>query len=78
MEFADFFVDVLQICRADGAGFADECPANPVAEFSRGDGRTILILRWEKKFTYNQLNVLSVFCSWVRRFEFVSIRAIRV
>ena len=43
-ELANLFVYVLQICRADGAGFADERPANPVTGFSKGR-RTIPFLR---------------------------------
>jgi hypothetical protein len=35
-ELAGFFVDVLQICRADGAGFADDRPANPGARIFKG------------------------------------------
>ena len=31
-----FFVDVLQICRAYGAGFADDRPANPGARIFKG------------------------------------------
>lgn len=43
-ELANLFMYVLQICRADGAGFADERPANLVTVFSNGQ-RTIPFLR---------------------------------
>jgi hypothetical protein len=33
-----FVTDVLQICRADGAGFADGSPANPGAQIFQADG----------------------------------------
>jgi hypothetical protein len=39
-----FVTDVLQICRAYGAGFADECPTNPSVRIFNGT-RTILLLR---------------------------------
>jgi len=40
-----FGTDVLQICRAYGAGFADERPANPVLVLPK-TRRALLLAKW--------------------------------